>query len=203
MRYIYPVDSMTATLKRAYERSSLLAQVAGKSWYPEARHIMREWSDEYGYSVDTCACVTAALSPQIEWTRNLIIADDILAGRVPSIGGALPVNVVKAERLRDMRASCSDMLSIFPKGPKVNCFAANLAGDDSIVTVDGHAAQAALDDVQFSKPLGWKPYGDFAAAYVQAARDLGLSPSAFQAIIWLSWRERWPRLSKRAARRQS
>jgi hypothetical protein len=161
---------------------------------------MHEWSKAYGVSVETAACVTAALSPQVEWTRNLIVADDILAGRYPSIGGCLPANIRKAYRLLEMSAKVEDMLTVFPFGPKVNCFAANLAGDDSLITIDGHAAQAALDDPRFVKPLKWSHYGDFALAYASAALALGVRPSAFQAVIWLAWRERYPRVVKRNIR---
>src|SRR4029077_7900646 len=108
---------------------------AGLNWYPNAHHIMVEWSETYDYSIATTACVTSALSPQIAWERNLIIADDILAGRIPSIG-ALRLNVRKAERSRDDRAG--QTLPYFPHAPKVASFACNLAGDYSIVTVDTH-----------------------------------------------------------------
>jgi len=79
---------MAANVLTVYTQASQGARYDGERWYPDARRIMREWSTHYGYSVATCAAVTAAVSPQVEWTRNLIIADDILANRPISIGGA-------------------------------------------------------------------------------------------------------------------
>lgn len=188
---------MATNLLNLYTQASEGARYDGLAWYPSARRIMREWSEHYNHTVDTCAVVTAALSPQIEWTRNLIMADDMLAYRPLSIGGALQSNITKALHLRDIGATVAQMFAVFPHGPKVNCFAANLAGDDSVVTIDGHAVQAALDDPTASFGFRWKPYAEISKAYVNVAHDLGIAPTALQAIVWCAWRERWPRETKK------
>ena len=71
----------------------------GLAWYPSAHQIVCEWAETYRLPIATVACVVSALSPQCEWSRNLIVADDLLAGRAPSVGGPLPSNIVKAERI--------------------------------------------------------------------------------------------------------
>ena len=194
------ITEMSRNLRHLYKRETTPADIAlGSAWYDSAHTIMREWSQTYGYSIATCAAVTAALSPQCDWNRNLIIADDILAGRVPSIG-ALRSNVSKAEALRNARES--DTRTVFKSGPKVYNFSRNIAGDYSAVTVDTHALQAALCDVEVTLGLKETAYDAFASAYVRAAESLGLEPAIFQAIIWHTWKRMYPPAVKRSRRRQ-
>lgn len=205
------VEEITDNLVTLYNRSSNGYDIVqGEQWYPEARRIVNEWSATYGYHPETVACVIAAISPQCPWPRNLIIADDILARRYPSIG-ALKSNVLKAETIRDdNHSNGSDMYpslearmrASFPTGPKVNSFAHNLAGLNHIVTVDTHAMQAALNDVKSTYTLKWGPYRVFAQCYVDAAKRIGRTPAEFQAIIWHTWKRLNPPASKRNQRRQ-
>lgn len=205
------IPTMTANLVSEYHNASASARALGARWYPEARAIVQEWASSYNVTADTVACVIAAISPQCEWERNLIIADDVLAERAQSIGGALHVNVAKARRLRDVAGAVSNasgrtiaerMALMFPSGPKVYCFAQNLAGDDSLVTVDTHATQAALNDVTTRITLNWTRYRIVAEAYARAAARVGESPARFQAIIWHAWKERYPRTDKVQLRRK-
>jgi len=199
-RFHARITEMARNLRYLYKHETTTADVAlGSIWYDNAHTIMREWSATYGYSIATCAAVTAALSPQCEWPRNLVIADDILAGRTPSIG-AIRANVTKAEALRNARES--DTRTVFKSGPKVYNFSRNIAGDYSAVTVDTHALQAALCDVEVTIALKQSSYDCFAAAYYDAAKSLRLEPAVFQAIIWHTWKRMYPRTIKIQRRRQ-
>jgi hypothetical protein len=195
-------SAIVRNLLKVFRQATTEDMAAGVRWYPDANGIIREWAGHYRYSVDTTACVVAALSPQLEWTRNLVIADDVLANRVPSIGGVLHSNLRKAERLREedwktSRASIgARMLEVFPGGPKVNSFANNLAGDLSYVTVDTHAAQAGLNDPLANVRLAWTPYKIFAACYAEAASKVDRTPAEFQAIVWCVWKRLYPRTWK-------
>src|SRR6266404_4335581 len=187
-------------LLKLYRDAAYEDMVQGNEWYPRAHAIMLEWADTYGFSIATVACVTAAISPQCSWERNLIIAEDLLAGRLPSIGGALNVNVRKAQRIIANRAG--QITPYFPYGPKVASFAVNLAGDYSHATIDTHAMQAGLNDVQATYTLKWGPYAVFAQCYVNAAKIVGIDPATFQAIIWHVWKRKYPRTVKLQLRRQ-
>lgn len=194
------IPELTRNLLRLWRVERTEADTAeGADWYPQAHRIMLEWADHYGYSIATVACVTSALSPQCSWPRNLIIADDILANRVPSIG-ALKANVTKATAIRDARASTT--LGYFKSAPKVASFAANLMGDYSLVTVDTHMIQAALADVEVVLGLKWSAYEAFATAYVNAAHAVDVEPAIFQAVLWHTWKRLFPPAAKRARRRQ-
>lgn len=195
------IPEMTVNVLSVYHDATLAERKAGLDWYPNAHDVVLQWAGYYGRSIANVACVVAALSPQVSWERNLIIADDVLKGDNPSIGGVLHVNLRKAEHVRDERIS--NLLTVFPGGPKVNSFAANLAGDYSgAVTIDAHAAQAALADVLFTKDLPWAPYACIAAAYFEAARQLGIMPAHLQAIVWLAWKRMYSPETKRDIRRK-
>ena len=172
----------------------------GVAWYPTARAIVREWADTYDLPIATVACVMAAISPQCNWERNLVIAADVLSGSAVSIGGALHVNVAKARRILEDKATAT--LEYFPTGPKVASFALNLAGNDNAITVDGHAAQAAVADVQARFTLPWTPYLIFAECYERAADTVGLAGAEFQAIIWHTWKRKYPWGVKQKLRQQ-
>lgn len=158
----------------------------GSQWYPLAHNIVTEWADTFGRSIANVACIVSALSPQNEWSRNLLQASDILQGNAPAIGGIL-ANIRKAQAIRDDNAT--DTLAYFPTGFKVRAFACNLAGDSAIVTVDTHALQiAASDPIARLTIRSWSQYADIAGAYVDTARKLGLEPATLQAITWVTWK---------------
>lgn len=173
----------------------------GSQWYPLAHNIVREWADTYGRSIGNVACVVAALSPQNEWTRNLLQASDILAGNRPTIGG-IETNIRKAQAIANDLAT--DTLAYFPSGYKVRSFACNLAGDSAIVTCDTHALQIAL-----GSPLArvtfrnWSQYAEVANAYQDVAAMMGLEPSTLQATTWITWKRIYPPEDKRALIHQS
>ena len=194
------VDEIVSNLLALYAKRTPADESLGTAWYPKAHKIVCEWADHYSYSMATVACTIAALSPQTEWSRNLIVADDLLADRYPSIGGILGENIRKAKLVLSSRAS--NLLAIFPSGPKVNSFAANLAGDFSLVTIDAHVMQAALADVQATYTLKWAPYAVFARCYQDAAKTVDLEPAVFQAIIWHVWKRMYPQGSKQKLRQQ-
>jgi hypothetical protein len=113
-------------------------------------------------------------------------------------------NIVKAERIRDTDCVTdiwSTMREMFPCGPEVCNFALNLVGNDYAVTVDGHAAQAALDNPLSTITLKWIPYNVFADCYRAAAAREDLVPATFQAIVWHAWKRLHPTAVKRQIRR--
>lgn len=192
---------LCANLRALYACATEPERIDGLAWYPNARAIVRAWSLHYGYSADVIANVLAVCSPQLSWTRNVIVADDIIAGRPPSIG-MLQANRIKAERCRDDNFG-SDLAARVPYGLKVQSFAANLKGYCNVVTVDTHALQAALGNPEVSCGLKRSAYIAFARAYLAVAAEVSLNPCDFQAIIWLVWRRLYAPETKRAILRAS
>ena len=194
-------NRMVANILDVYDTSTRDERLRGAQWYPLAHNIVLEWADTFERSIANVACIVAAISPQVEWTRNLIIADDILRGYPPSISSAIQRNLRIAEAIRDANATSLD--GYFFVGCKVRSFAANLAGNFDVVTVDTHAAQIAAGDPRANLRVGtWKQYEPVASAYVMAARELRVEPSTLQATTWLTWKRMYPPEQKRVIRRK-
>lgn len=188
---------MVNNIATVFEQSFESEREDGRLWYPRAHKIVCDWAETFERSIANVACVVAALSPQCEWERNLIIADDILRGDQPSIGGAIHSFVRIAERVRDDRAW--GLRPYFKQGCKVQSFAANLAGNYDIVTVDTHACEIAVGSLDGRVRVDkWQTYGPVALAYVDAAHalDCDLKPAELQAITWLTWKRLHPRTEK-------
>ena len=197
-RFTKDLPQLKRNLTKVYARRTEADTLHGLLWYETARVFCSESAARYGHSVATCAAVTAALSPQCRWDRNIIIADDELGHRPVSIGGALHSNIRKAEILRDSQAV--DTRTVFTSGPKVHAFSLNLAGNRDAITVDTHAVQAAYDDVQVNVWLKAEPYRVFADAYRAVAQSVNVAPCDFQAIVWHTWKRENPH--KQPARAQ-
>jgi len=189
-KYAKELPKFRRNLAKVYARRTETDNLNGLLWYESARVFCSDAAAKYGHSVATSAAVTAALSPQCRWERNIIIADDVLGYRAVSIGGALHKNIRNAQTLRDTQAT--DTRAVFRDGPKVFNFALNLAGDCNAVTVDTHAVQAAYDDILVNVWLRSGPYDVFASAYREVAATVKVAPCDFQAIVWHVWKRENP-----------
>jgi len=169
----------------------------GLAWYPLAVSGARKWSEGLGIDARTIACVIAAISPQCDWTSNLRIALEVLAGQTIVTGGALRRNVEIARRVLADGAVSLD--GYFANGPKVSAFSRNLMGDSDAVTVDTHAVQAVLNNPTYARGVKPAQYPIVADAYRTVARELGYRPCDFQAVIWCAWKRRHTTVAKRAA----
>jgi hypothetical protein len=171
----------------------------GSLWYLRAHDHALGLSERYGLTVRQASGIIAALSPQIGWEQNLVIADEFTAS-----GGTASVHVsICTERARaildDPHADPLDILG----GPKVRSFYRNIYRPDVAgpVTIDRHAA-AILAGLPTPTYLRTFPkflertavYGLAAAAYRTAARDLGILPHEAQAVAWVRHRRDYAHL---------
>lgn len=98
-------------------------------WYRQTRRMARALARRHGVTLGTAAGVIAALSPRVQWGRNMTVADELLSGRTPS--GVFGANQAKAQAIRSGRRPL-DVLS----GPKVRAFYRTIMGhDDPVVDV--------------------------------------------------------------------
>jgi hypothetical protein len=187
-----------ANLRKVYARATDADKREGLAWYPTAAAGCNTWAQGFGLDARTIASVIAAISPQCDWTSNLRIAFELLSGQPRVTGGALRANVEKARQILNDRAH--GVAGYFKVAPKVTAFSRNLAGDDSVVTIDAHAAQAATNNLGIStvRPAA---YVVFSQCYVDVARELGIRPCDFQAIVWCAWKRRYSPERKRAIKR--
>lgn len=189
---------MRRNLRKLIRRATDADMREGLAWYPTASAGCIAWSQQTGIDARTIACVIAAISPQCDWTSNLRIAFEVLAGQPLVTGGALRANVTKARRVLADRATTLD--GYFKGGPKVKAFAANLQGLSNHVTVDTHAVQAALNKPLWRKTFHDNAYAIVADVYRDVAREFDMRPCDFQAVIWCAWKRRHTTSDKKRKR---
>ena len=157
-----------------------------------------QFADRHGIHPAEAAGVIAALSPRNRWERNVEDADRLIAAFIA--GGpeqAMLTKVCtftsnKTKAVRILTAGVltdADVLAIL-SGPKLKEFYSCIQGIND-VCIDGHAFciwaanRTGLADVP---AIGVKLRREIKADYQAAADELGIIPSACQAITWVTWR---------------
>jgi len=168
---------------------------AGVSWYRTARRIAGVIGRSAGYRGPAAyvvgAGVIAALSPSLDWDRNVAAARGVVATRDRSGDARFQsaANVAKAIRILDGESPL-DVLG----GSKVRAFYRCILdpSDTAPVCIDRHAAAVAygrsLTDADMSRAVGGPRFELLADAYRAVGAARGLTPSAVQAITWVTWR---------------
>ena len=193
---------MTATnianIKAVHQLATTVEIAEGMAWYPTAQTIARELSSRYGVHEAEAAGVIAALSPRNRWERNVRDAEALIAAYVAAGAEQAMLTKVctftnnKAKAVKILEAGVltdADVLDIL-SGPKLREFYSCIRGIAD-VCIDGHAfciwngGRTSLADVP---SIGVKLRREIKADYAQAAKDLGLTAAALQAITWVAWR---------------
>ena len=186
-------------IKAVYQLATLTERQDGINWYPNAYQIAINLADRHEISEAQAIGVIAALSPRNRWERNVEDADALIAAY--NAGGAEQAQLTKVCTFNSNKTkavkilSLSRAISLGPvldilSGPKLREFASCIAGL-SDVCIDGHAFciwaanRTGLKDVP---AIGVKLRREIKADYQAAADELGITPSACQAVTWCAWR---------------
>ena len=187
-------------IKAIYQLATLSEKQDGITWYPVALDIARTIADEHDLTPAQAIGVIAALSPRNRWERNVEDAVSLIAAY--QAGGAEQAmltkvctfnsNKAKAIKVLGLAAGYQGMTEVLEilSGPKLREFASCIAGLPD-VCIDGHAFciwaanRTGLKDVP---AIGVKLRREIKADYQTAADELGITPSACQAITWVVWR---------------
>ena len=176
----------------AYARCSPEQRTAGIEWYAAAKAYAVRMGALYSFPVDRVAYAIAALSPAVSWveqTRRGGNVETVLAHVADGAAGLPRCAGYTKNRLKAVRILNGDFSAL--SGPKVTAFAANILGAGERVTVDRHAAAIAANLSRSAKggtgnvSIGIVAMRRIAAAYVDAARAIGLRPCELQAAVWL------------------
>ncbi len=174
---------------------------AGMTWYQRGHETCRKVASDLGLPTEAVCGAVAALSPGKAWEANVSEATRFLGALkkgepLPIVGAYGKGNCRKAEAI-GKGAAPLDVL----KGPKVRAFYANLVDPrGGEVCIDRHAKAAALGMVLGE--AGWGPakemgitnvvrpseYEWIATHYRHAAAKVGVLPSQFQAVCWVTWK---------------
>lgn len=187
------LGACTARIMKTFALASEEQIRAGSAWYASARAEAASMAAAGGITVDRAACVIAHLSPRTAWARNIRAAWDVVTDGDTMINMAANVERAKAALVAD------DPWTTFgPDALKTRRFAANIAGDDSVVTVDVWALRVAFGrgwgkawrqnastDAELIRMLGRAGvYAGIERAYLNAATRLNLPATTVQAVTW-------------------
>lgn len=174
-KYAYPKhDEMVVNLLEHYEQCDHDDLATGVRWYSDTRRYARLLATEHGGGVGRAAGIIAALSPQIQWERNKLLAAEVMCdGRVT---GQSRANVLKSLRIYDGERPLSVL-----GGPKVRAFYRAIMGDEDAAVLDGWMSRALGRPVAF---FSARQYERCAAALREAASYTSLTTAQFQAVVW-------------------
>lgn len=155
----------------------------GATWY-ETAHVLAIKLDPSDPA--RAAGVIAALSPQVSWERNVMLATRAYKDGLAT--GTLGANCRAADRILAGERPL-DVLG----GPKTRAFFTLIANpyDRETVCVDRHAFDIAAGQTGHAQRVKLTPkrYEEVANAYRKVARGTTLTPAQVQAITWVWWRE--------------
>lgn len=175
------------SIQTRYNSATNEERDAGINWYRRAH----EEAFKIGKGdVKKGAGIISALSPSMEWTRNIRAAKELVSKGTTSHHMAHVNTVDKAKRILD--GEDPDTLFSFKSGPKTLNFYQNISDPENPhpITIDRHAYDIAVDTkgemthVLKGQMKGPK-YRHFADAYRNAAHELGMPiPNQVQAVTW-------------------
>lgn len=200
----FDTDRMYRAVMDKYNASSQEIRDWGTEWYDTANQYIQNLAEATGRTPEQVAGVVAAFSPRTAWDpANLTQATHFLLNYDPNNPDALnegwpglAENLKRAQRIVQGGGDHDSVLEALQgagkDAPKITSFYKNMLGDPDAVTIDTWMARAILGEGQDMAPgdasqqaLGWTgSYEKMADVVRRAAKDLGISPRALQAIVW-------------------
>ena len=168
------------TLAYYYDAAPAATRKAGARWYAEARSVARQYAKRYGVTLAQVVGVIAVLSQRQRWQMNLRLTRDCLRGeRVPGVFAHM--------RAKAKRILAGDAPLDILRGPKIRAFYQAILGDADAVVLDTWML------VAMGRPQGVtvKQYERLADRLRAHAADAGVTPAAFQAVVWCQVRGGW------------
>lgn len=154
-------------------KNATLGQVEQASkWYLDAERVAAEVARNLDTTLEVGASVVSAFSPRERWTNNVTKAIGF------SLGNSIPGFKNNMVMANNSIAFGYDAL----KGMKTNAFARAIAGDEQAVVIDVWMLRAVGIE---KKTPNQTQYNDLVKAVKKTAFDVGMTPRAMQALIWI------------------
>lgn len=159
-------------------------------WYSDARKVAINIANESDLPLIVVCGVIAAISPKMNWKRNIEEARTMcLTGECKQMGFLKD----KARAIINSTGTKSEILKIL-NGEKISAFFLNIYEPHTSenVTIDRHAIRIALGknltDAEI-KTIPVKTYKVFENAYKAAADKYGTTPLIAQSATWVRYRK--------------
>ena len=169
----------------------------GLTWYVNANSDCKEIAEKLELPLHIVIGVVSALSPNNKWERNIINAEDLCTAFI----NGQDMDSIKVSTYHKMKEKAWSILETMPSydetidilnGKKIVSFFRNISGDETDITIDGHARNIYYNDKQgLTTPntnIKKNEYKDIQKAYTRASKKLGIKAYELQAITWVAWR---------------
>jgi hypothetical protein len=169
----------------------------GLTWYVNANSDCKEIAEKLELPLHIVIGVVSALSPNNKWERNIINAEDLCTAFI----NGQDMDSIKVSTYHKMKEKAWSILETMPSyeetieilnGKKIVSFFRNISGDETDITIDGHARNIYYNDKQgLTTPntnIKKNEYKDIQKAYARASKKLGIKAYELQAITWVAWR---------------
>ena len=169
----------------------------GIVWYANALSECNRISLDLDIPLHIVTGVCAALSPNNKWERNIINAKELCEAFI----NGQDMDSIKVSTYHTMKKKAWHILETMPtydetitilNGKKIVSFFRNINGDETDITIDGHARNIYYNDRQgLTTPntnIRKLEYLDIQKAYLRASKKLGIKAYELQAITWVVWR---------------
>lgn len=173
-------------LDQLYRSTDEATRDRGRSWYSIAQREAELIALDHSVELTTAAGVVAALSPRMEWSKNLDAAATILRAAANGARVAPRVGLGLSTRRAWSIALGAEPLSILG-GRKVRAFYRAIVGDRESITIDIWSARAARG-ADAKQPTTDRDHNALDASYRVAAHAAGEHPREYQAILWIAAR---------------
>ena len=169
----------------------------GLTWYVNANTDCMRIANTLELPLHIVIGVVSALSPNNKWERNIVNAEDLCKAFI----NGQDMDSIKVSTYHKMKQKAWHILETMPSydetitilnGKKIVSFFRNISGDETDITIDGHARNIYYNDRQgLTTPntnIRKLEYLDIQKAYLRASKKLGVKAYELQAITWGAWR---------------
>ena len=174
----------------------------GVTWYKKAYLESKKIALKYDIPIHIVIGVIAGLSPNNKWDRNIENADTMINAFIN--GNA--IESFKVSTYNKMKEKAWLILETMPNydetitilnGKNIVSFYKNINGDETEITIDGHARNIFYNDRQgLTTPktnITKLEYAKIQKAYLKASKKIKVNGSVLkayelQAITWLAWK---------------
>lgn len=169
----------------------------GLTWYVNANTDCMRIANTLELPLHIVVGVVSALSPNNKWERNIVNAQDLCTAFI----NGHDMDSIKVSTYHKMKQKAWHILETMPSyeetitilnGKKIVSFYRNISGDETDITIDGHARNIYYNDRQgLTTPntnIRKLEYLDIQKAYLRASKKLGVKAYELQAITWVAWR---------------
>ena len=168
----------------------------GLHWYRDAFRFSKKLAKETGYPLRVVVGVLSALSPSNKWERNKYDTIQVLkAVRDGKSPDDVKVCTYGANKHKAFAIAFGDA-KILKQSPKTYAFARNVGElDGDFVTIDKWHLRAcqtsSLKSKQCRESVTPHQYKVLSQETIKVAAEYGVPAYVFQAIIWVTIRNRW------------